>query len=190
MKKFFLVLMTIAIGSTAMAAKNDPTSSTNGMTVIREGSTFKLFYKAPEQNNVKVTIYDESNRIVFSESFKGSDGFIRPYNFENLSEGEYTFELKDENGSKTERIAYAEKKAAEKIAKIVRLPNTEHYALLVPSNGSKSLSVDIYNENGISVYSKNQSVSGDFSQLFNLAGLESFTVVVSDSKGLSKTIQR
>ena len=182
--------MTVAIGITAMAAKSDPSSSTNGMTVIREGSTFKLFYKAPEQSNVTVKIYDESNKVIFSESFKESNGFIRPYNFEKLGEGSYTIELKDGNGTKTERIAYAEEKAPEKIAKIVQLPGTERYALLVPSNGAKSLSVEILNEDGISVYSKNQKVNGDYSKLFDLEGLESFTFVVSDSNGLSKTIRR
>src|SRR6218665_827033 len=92
MKKIFLVLMTVAISGVAMAAKSDPASSATGMTVVREGSTFKLFYKSPQQSNVTVTIYDEANRIVFSESFRESNGFIRPYNFGNLNQGEYTIE--------------------------------------------------------------------------------------------------
>ncbi|HEX5170573.1 MAG TPA: hypothetical protein VFW11_15460 [Cyclobacteriaceae bacterium] len=189
MKKFFLVAASIAIGSMAMAAKSDPSSS-SGMAVTREGSTFKVYYKAPEQSDVKVTIYNASNQVVFSESFKRSEGFIRPYNFEKLAEGDYTIELKDENGRRTEKISYAEARPAEKIAKIVQLPGTEKFALLVPDNGSKSLSVDIYNEYGTTVYSRTQHISGDFTQLFNLEGLDSFKMVVMDSNGQTKTIYR
>jgi hypothetical protein len=189
MKKIFLVAASIAISSVAMAAKSDPSSS-SGMAVTKDGSTVKVFYKSPEQNKVTVTIYDESSNIVFMESFKQSDGFIRPYNFENLSNGTYTIELKDEYGRRTETISYATTRPEEKVAKMVQLPGTEKYALLIPKNGSNSLSIEIYNEYGISVYSKTQPINGDFSQLFDLEGLDSFTMVVADSKGLSKTIYK
>lgn len=189
MKKIFLVLMTVAISTVAMAT-SDPSRSTNGMLVLREGSTFKLFYKAKEEGNVTVTIYDDENRVVFSESFKGSDGFIRPYNFEKLEQGKYTFELKDENGLKTQNISYVSDSSDEKVAKVIQLPGTERYALLVPNNGSKSMSVDIYDRDGNSVYSRIQKIEGDYSKLFDLSGLDTFTIVVSDSKGMSKTIRR
>jgi hypothetical protein len=187
MKKFFLVVMTMAIGSVALATGNDP--SPTGMAVVRTGSTFRVFYKAPGQTNVTVSIYDESNNKVFSESFKESEGFIRPYNFEKLKEGKYTIELKDAAGFQIEKIAY-EKKIEEKIARMVKLPGEEKYAILVPTNGSKSLSVDIYNRYGSSVYSKAYEVNGDFSRLFDLTVLDSFTVVVSDSKGLTTTLYK
>lgn len=189
MKKIFLVLMTVAIGTVAMAT-SDPSRSTQGMLVLREGSTFKLFYKAKEEGNVTVTIYDDANRVVFSESFKGSDGFIRPYNFAKLEQGRYTFELKDASGLKTQNISYEPESQSEKVAKVIQLPGTEKYALLVPQNGSKSMSVDIYDREGNSVYSRIQRVEGDYSRLFDLSGLETFTIVVSDSKGMSKTIRR
>ena len=189
MKKMFLaVVALVAISSVAMA-KSEP-SSESGMAVIKNGSTVKLYYKAPEQNNVLVTIYDESNQIVFSEMFKRSDGFIRPYNFEKLDQGNYTIELRDEYGRRTEQVSFATSRPEEKVAKMVQLPGTEKYALLIPGNGAKSLSIDIYNQHGINVYSEEQPVEGDFAQLFNLEGLKSFTLIVNDSKGLSKTINR
>ena len=177
----------MAIGSVALANENDP--SPTGMAVVRTGSTFRVFYKAPGQTNVTVSIYDEANNKVFSESFKESEGFIRPYNFENLKEGKYTIELKDAAGFQIEKIEY-EKKIEEKVAKIVILAGEEKYALLVPANGSKSLSVNIYNQNGTSVYSKTHAVNGDFSRLFDLDGLDAFTMVVTDSKGLTKTLYK
>lgn len=177
----------MAIGSVALATEIDP--SPTGMAVVKNGSTFKVFYKAPGQNNVTVSIYDDSNRKVFSETFKESEGFVRPYNFEKLNEGRYTIELRDKAGFQIERIAY-EKKTEEKIARMVKLPGEEKYAILVPHNGSKSLSVNIYNQHGTSVYSNTQNVNGDFSQLFNLDGLESFTIVVSDSNGLTKRLYK
>jgi hypothetical protein len=177
----------MAIGSVALATGNDP--SPTGMAVVRTGSTFRVFYKAPGQTNVTVSIYDESNNKVFSESFKESEGFIRPYNFENLKEGKYTIELKDAAGFQIEKIAY-EKIIEEKIARMVKLPGEEKYAILVPDNGSKALFVDIYNQHGTSVYSKTHEVKGDFSRLFDLDGLDSFTIVVSDSKGLTKRLYK
>lgn len=187
MKKFFLVLITVAIAGVALATGNDP--SPTGMAIVREGSTFRLFYKAPSQTNVTVSIYNDANKKVFTETIKESEGFIRPYNFERLKEGNYTIELKDAAGFQTEKIVY-ENKVEEKIARMVKLPGEEKYAVLVPDNGSKVLSVNIYDNEGNPVYSKTQKVNGDFAQLFDLHGLDSFSIVVNDSKGLYKTLNK
>jgi len=37
---------------------------------------------------------------------KKMDGFMRPYNFDGLPEGQYTIKVEDENGKTVEKINY------------------------------------------------------------------------------------
>jgi hypothetical protein len=58
--------------------------------------------------------------------------FLRPYNFSGLSAGEYTIQIEDSNGKKTETVDYAAGKI-EKLISIVKLAEEGKYLLSVNS---------------------------------------------------------
>ncbi len=77
---------------------------------MKNGSTFKLFYKGAQQSDVKVLILNDENQIVYSEKIKNTDGFARPYNFSNLPEGHYSIQIKDNAGIRTETVNHHSRK--------------------------------------------------------------------------------
>jgi hypothetical protein len=190
MKKTLSILAAITIFSTTLFANNiDNPNAATGMAIMKNGSTIKLFYKGTKQADVKVSIYNAANSLVYSETIKNVDGFVRPYNFSNLAEGEYSIELTGDNGRQIERVSY-------KLGKVEKLANVLHvagernkYILTVANKGKDVPTVKIYGDKGTLLYSKVENVDGDFAQVYNFeqyAG--SITFEVSDSKGVTKSL--
>lgn len=190
MKKTLSILAAITIFSTALFANNiDKPNAATGMAIMKNGSTVKLFYKGTKQTDVKVFIYNAANTLVYSETIKNVDGFVRPYNFTNLEEGEYSIELLGENGRQVERVIY-------KLGKVEKLANVMHvtgepnkYILSVANKGQDVLTIRIYGDKGVLLYSQTENVNGDFAQVYNLDKYNgSLTFEVSDSKGVTKSL--
>lgn len=190
MKKTLSILAAITIFSTALFANNiDKPNAATGMAIMKNGTTVKLFYKGTKQTDVKVSIYNAANTLVYSETIKNVDGFVRPYNFTNLEEGEYSIELLGENGRQVERVIY-------KLGKVEKLANVMHvtgepnkYILSVANKGQDVLTIRIYGDKGVLLYSQTQNVNGDFAQVYNLDKYKGgLTFEVSDSKGVTKSL--
>lgn len=190
MKKTLSILAAITIFSTALFANNiDNPNAATGMAIMKNGTTVKLFYKGTKQTDVKVSIYNATNTLVYSETIKNVDGFVRPYNFTNLEEGEYSIELLGENGRQVERVIY-------KLGKVQKLANVMHvtgepnkYILTVANKGQDVLTIKIYGDRGVLLYSKTEEVNGDFAQVYNLDKYNGgLTFEVSDSKGVTKSL--
>ncbi len=190
MKKTLSILAAITIFSTALFANNiDNPNAATGMAIMKNGTTVKLFYKGTKQTDVKVSIYNAVNTLVYSETIKNVDGFVRPYNFTNLEEGEYSIELLGENGRQVERVIY-------KLGKVQKLANVMHvtgepnkYILTVANKGQDVLTIKIYGDKGVLLYSKTEEVNGDFAQVYNLDKYNGgLTFEVSDSKGVTKSL--
>src|SRR5690349_167346 len=97
--KFTSLVFVMAMITTAVLAES-PAS----LTIVpapTSGSVYNLYYKAEDAGRVKVTIYNSTNQVVFTEAISHTSSFKRPYNFCELAEGEYTIIVEDKNGSKT-----------------------------------------------------------------------------------------
>src|SRR5262245_31057192 len=98
MKKIAITLVCVLVSALTFALGEDDPKSASGMIVVKaDENSYKLIYKSEEKSDVKVQIFDEANKLVFSETIKHSDGFSRPYNFRRMDEGKYTIRL--DNGS-------------------------------------------------------------------------------------------
>ena len=190
MKKTLSILAALTIFSTALFANNiDNPNAATGMAIMKNGTTVKLFYKGTKQADVKVSKYNAANTLVYSDTIKNVDGFVRPYNFTNLEEGEYSIELIGENGRQVERVIY-------KLGKVEKLANVMHvtgeankYILSVANKGQDVLTIKIYGDKGVLLYSKTENVDGDFAQVYNLDKYNGgVTFEVSDSKGVTKSL--
>jgi hypothetical protein len=188
MNKPLSLLAILLIGGITFAKAYDNPSTS--MAVLKNGSTFKLFYKGMKQSDVKVLILNEENQIVFSEKIKNTDGFARPYNFSNLPEGLYSIQIKDNAGVRTETVNYHTKRE-EKAVHLLRLEGTGRYVLSVPNKGKEDLSVTIFNDLNEVLYKSDEKISGDFARIYNLGNQTgNFRFVVTDGKGLTKSITK
>lgn len=192
MKKTLSVLVLLMIVSSVVFARRleNPGASSNAA-VVKIGSTFKLYYKGSQQADVKVLIRDASNTVLFSETIKKSDGFVRPYNFEYLPEGDYTIQITDETGRHIEKITNKREKS-ETTAHLLKVSGTSAKYLLTVSNKEDSdVTVRIYDDSNNVIYNKIELVSKDFAKVYNLDGIPGqFTFEVTDATGTATSLHR
>jgi hypothetical protein len=175
-------ILTIAgvLFSTVMFAAGtaDEPTSLSGATVIKttEG-TFKLIYKSETASDVKISIFNASAELVYSEKVRNTTGFARPYSFENLAYGEYTVVIADNTGSTSRKISTG---PSTKLVNVLKLKSAEgKFLLTIGGGGAESLTLNIYDGDQL-LHSEMKEVSGDFAQVYNLSqvkGAPSFEVV-------------
>ncbi len=191
MKKIGSMLVALLCSSLVFA--NGTVESTSGtssvaVTNLSGSSVFKLYYKSASASNVKVSILNSSRSIVFSELIKKSEGFSRPYNFEGLSEGDYTIEIEDVSGKMVEKVRY-EMGKVEKLVKVTKVSGVENkFLLTVASRKSDFVAVKIFDRAGKILLNESYRVNGEFAQLYNLKEISDFTIEVEDSSGILKSI--
>ncbi len=191
MKKINLLLTGVLFCTLVSARGTDESTNAASSVAITNasGSTlFKLYYKSIKQGSVKVSISNENGEAVFTETMKKVDGFMRPYNFENLPEGQYTIQVEDENGKTIEKVNYKSGRV-ERLIHLQKLANQENkYLLTIASSKSENVLINIYDANGSLVHNETQSIVGEFAQVYDLNKVKSFTIEVTDKQGLLKSI--
>ncbi|MBL0740117.1 hypothetical protein [Chryseolinea lacunae] len=191
MTKILSVFAVMMVMSTTMfARKVDAPATTSATAVMKNGSTFKLFYKGVKESTVKVTIINGADQIVYKEVLRKVESFMRPYNFSNLPEGEYTIELSDDQGTHTEKVSY-EKGIIEKLAHLSRIGSDNSRLMLTVANkDSKSLLVKIFNEEHVLLYSGREETQGDFAKIYNLEKVSGKVLFeITDDQGTTKTLR-
>jgi hypothetical protein len=165
MKKILsLVVALIAIGQ--VSAKGIEPKSPVGISVLKQGAVVKLFYRGEQSGKVKVTIFNERGDVIYREILANTDQFMRPYNFSSLPQGEYTIELKDEQGRRVLQVNH--KFSQEKrTAHLTRLNDHENkFMLAVPNEGPDDLQIRIMDENNAVLYQETEHIEGDFAKVY------------------------
>jgi len=187
MKKSFLILTAAVLVTFSALAGNTPGTSA-GVAVVNNGTTLKLYYKAASESNVKVSILNDEGKVVFSETLKNIDGFVRPYNLASIAEGEYTIEVTDQNTTHSEKVMIGQRRKAE-LASLYRLQGEDgKYLLTVPSREAKDISVRILADDKV-IYDQVEAISSDFARIYNLKKVKGdLTFEIKDQKGNSTTV--
>lgn len=187
---FLTVLMIIS--SVVFARRIDNPGSASGVAVIKNGTTFKLYYKNAEHSNVKISIRDAANNIVFSETLHNVNGFVRPYNFSTLSTGNYTIEVTDKTNTHTEAITIERKEtpAVGTSARLFKVPGEkEKYLLTFANQASDDISVRILDSSNDVIYSEAASIEGNFAKVYNLQKYSGkFTFEVTNGQGKVESV--
>jgi ABC-type transporter MlaC component len=189
MKKIiFMMTALIVAGSTAFAHAEP--SGTSNMAVMRSGTVFKVFYKSAHSTDVKISITNKKDKVVFTETLRKIDGFVRPYNFTNLEEGEYTIEVTDEYGKQFHKVYYSSGRI-ENLAHLIRLTNEPgKYMLTLPNKGEDVVSVKIYDESFNVLYNHTEKINGDYAKVFNVEKIKDNTYLEIISKnGINQTLR-
>tara|TARA_B100000497_G_C7662727_1_gene399286 strand:+ start:280 stop:879 length:600 start_codon:yes stop_codon:yes gene_type:complete len=123
---------------------------------------------------VSCKIIDQNGVYVYTDNFKVQRAGLKWYNLENLKSGSYTFILNDEN----QTIEYKVKKERSKIS-IQESPNITFKPIVtsVTKNISdfhllslgKDVFIELYNDQGEELYSKEYIGENTISQRFNLS---------------------
>jgi len=183
-KNFSILVMLIMISSVVLAGGAPGPSASSKMAIVKCGNeVVKVFYKRSEAAKVKVTIYDKNEEVLFSEEVKSKLGFIRPYNFNDLPEGEYRVVMQDENETREEYISTV-KEHVKSLAGIIRA-SKEQVMVTLFSRSDDDLTVTFMDQEKHVLFSKVYSVNGRDAKLFNLRSVKgAASVEVSDRNGI------
>ncbi len=162
----------------------------------------KVIYEGVKAGRVTLTVYDSKNNEILNLTTNGLSKFMRPLNFSDLEQGEYTIAITDENGTQTQKVNYvivnkssAAKKtvtkseASEKAVHISKLPEEGKYLMSVATQGNGKINVLIYDGNGNLIYDENRAINGNFGLVYNLKQVEgqpTFQVIDADNKKVIK----
>jgi hypothetical protein len=185
-RTFFLALTLSVVATGAFATANE-----SSMSVVAGANAgiFKVVYKSASANRVEVTIRNSNNESVFSETLNKMTAFVRPYNFSELPEGEYTIELTDSQGKKVEKVNYS-LGAVKSLVRVTKLNNDpSKFMVTVGNQGENEITVAIYSESGDLLHNGKFEVEGDFAVVFNLKKVGSYTFVITDKSGEAHTVQ-
>jgi hypothetical protein len=178
MKRFFLMIATaLFVAGSALA------TPVTDMSVVNNGAVFKLYYKGT-QKNVKVSIYDASGTLVFSESIRKVGNFVRPYNFSSLPEGEYTIEVSEGDVRQIEKITY-KKGIAQRYVSVRAVKGADNrFILSIPNQGEEQFSIRILDNTNAVLHDQQYSAKGNFARIYKLDGVKGTVVIeVKDQKG-------
>jgi len=151
---------------------------------------YKVYYKTAEASRVRVSIYGERNELVFTEVLNNVTAFVRPYNFSELAEGQYTIVIEDKNGQQVEKVNYVNH--INSVIRVTEVANTtDKYCLNVVNDGAENVSVKIYDANQL-LHEEVINVKGQFGVIYNLSKIArtpgNITFEVVTSSGTVKSV--
>ncbi|MFZ6000316.1 MAG: hypothetical protein ACOYW3_07380, partial [Bacteroidota bacterium] len=129
--------------------------------------------------------------LVFTESFKGTEGFIRPLNFSGMAPGQYSIEVIDANGKSIQTVSYKEEQSTETTKiHVAKISEDGKYLLAVANNGTEQINVKIFDGSNTLVHDQNMQVAGSLGLVYNLSKVSGApTFEVTDKNGAVKTIK-
>ncbi|GHN02336.1 hypothetical protein WSM22_38250 [Cytophagales bacterium WSM2-2] len=191
MKKISLVLAGIMMSALASAKEIDkpvPAASSVVVTNSNGSSLFKVHYHSGKEQNVRITVLDKEGNEIFTETLQKTNRFIRPYNFREMEEGQYVIRVEDENGKVVEKVNFSKVKV-EKWVNIVKVIGMENkFTLMVSSSKKDTVTISIFDQERNLVHSETREVNKTFAQMYNVKGMDSFSIEVADSNGLVKSM--
>lgn len=168
--KFNVLVLVFAL-TTVVALADSPASLS--VTPVSNSSVYTVCYKTRETGKVKISVYSNTNQLIFSEVLTNVASFSRPYNFSQLAEGEYTIVLEDKNGQQVEKVSYFTNKIKSSI-KVAEVANQENkYLLNVTSTGTEEVYVKIYGDDNVLLHEQTVEVNNNFGLIYNLSPVRS-----------------
>lgn len=185
-KSLFIAALVMISAVVSAVGKDEPTSKAGLAIVPVKGSeVFKIIYKSETAGRVKLNLYNASNQVVFSETLLKVEGFIRPLNFKGMAFGEYTLELIDATGKRTEKIVYTSSKS---VIRIARLGGEGKFLLAIVNANSTELSIKIFNADNDLIHEEIREIKGDFAQVYKIKNTVAVTFEVSDNAGNTQVV--
>jgi hypothetical protein len=188
MKTKYLFIAALVMVSSVISAVGKDAPSKAGLAIVpvKGSEIFKVIYKGEAAGRVKMHLYNSSNVLVYAQTMSNIEGFILPLNFKGLAFGEYTLEVTDSNGKRTEKIEYSTSKS---VIRVARLTEDGKFLLAIVNPTSPSLTVRIFNSADQLIHSETREIKGDFAQVYKVTNTKAVTFEVSDNAGNVQVIR-
>ena len=174
----------------ATFGSDEPKKAGVAVVPIKGAELVKVIYKSETAGKVQVKVYDGKNGVIYSAGFNDTKGFILPLNLSKVGYGEYTFEITDATGKRSEKLVYQAAKPVDNI-RISKLDAGEgKFLVAVTGPKNETITVRIFDNFNNLLHNEVKSVNGDFAQVYTVKNLNGkCTFEVSDNAGFIKTVQ-
>jgi len=188
--KLMILAASLLMTTVATFGSDEPKKAGVAVVPMNGAELVKVIYKSETAGKVQVKVYNAENSVVYSGSFADTKGFILPLNLTQVGYGEYTFEITDASGKRTETLIYEAAKSTNNI-RIAKLDAGEgKFLVAVTSPKNEKITVRIFDNFNNLLHNEVKSVNGDFAQVYTVKNLTgTCTFEVSDDAGLVKTVR-
>lgn len=188
-KSLYIAALIVLAGAVTAVGKDEPSNAGLAVVPVKGSEVFRVIYKNESASKVKLNVYNSASQVVFSETVKSNGGFIRPLNFSGLQFGEYTIELSDASGKKSEKVNY-QPEISQSAVHVSKLSEANgKFLLSVAHNAGETYTVRIFDASNNLIFTDTRAEAADFAKLYSLKNVVgAVTFEVSNSTGLIKTI--
>lgn len=191
-----LIALLMTVMSSVLYAANDRENTSDAQAIVRtssKNSVYQLVYLSQIHGTVTVSITDASGNIIMTDRVKNiEDGFMRPYNFSAIAEGNYLIEIQDSKGKVKVPFIHKVNKDMQPLKVNVRaLPAEKKFKLVMVGNNENLLQVNILDQANTLVYTDYINASSNFSKVYDLTKVRAsnFTFEIRNADKLISTQQ-
>ena len=194
MRKFTkttMAVLAILAGTVLSASAREGASGKVVKVTPETGQRFKLTYLNEGKCNVVVKILNETGTEVFSERIQTGKSFVKPYNFEGMDKGDYTFKVIDAEGAVSKMIKLSPSVETGPVSARVDKVDGGKFQVTVLGVKSSPVYVNIYDHKGARIFGDYIDRSGSFSKTYDLSKLGTKGVsfeVVQNSDVIASTM--
>ncbi len=188
-KTFSIFVMLTIVSSVALAGGIDNPKASSKMAIMqKDADHIQLFYKSNKEATIEVSIYDEDNKLTFTEFIRKSDGFIRPYDLSAMKEGDYTVVVNDGSEKFVEKISVKNSKEI-LLSNVISLKKEGSFLLTVADKKAQRFTVTITDENDAVLYRQTESLDKQYSKIYNFpTKTDGLKFLVTTDLGVSRLI--
>ena len=188
-KSFYIAALIVMAGAVTAVGKDEPSNAGLAVVPVKGSEVFRVIYKGESASRVKLNVYNSSSQVIFSETVNSSGGFIRPLNFSGLQFGEYTIELTDALGKKSEKVNYQPAKSGSQVHVSKLAAADGKFLLSVAQHDGEPITVRIFDGASNLIFTDTRTDASDFAKLYNVKNVDgSVTFEVSNNTGHIKTV--
>ena len=177
-KSLYFAALFIIGAAVAAVGKEEPSSAKLAVVAVQGSQVVKVIYKTETAGKVKLSVYDAAAKVVFTETRNSNEGFILPLNFSGLRSGQYTVELVDAAGTKSEKINY--QPVAVKNVHVAKTAAEGKFVVSVV-NANSPVGVKIYDANHNLVHDSIKEASGSYAQLYSIKNFTGATFEITNA---------
>lgn len=132
-------------------------------------SRYKLVYPIKKTEQVRIKIYDNENHLLLSEKVENHEGFMKSYDFSNLSDGIYTINIQSPSGIISKEVYHRYQKNDIDFS-VERDKDNKAFRLVVRGVRKDPVYVDIMDEESEKIFEDTIDVGKSFSRTYRFKG--------------------
>lgn len=179
MKTKSVLLAVMMMGASLVALANEPGNPRVRIVNQKESGIYRLIYAGSQSENVKLNILNNEGQILFNETIKSKEGFIRSLNFTRVEPGEYTVTIENDGITEVTKVSYMIAATPTIHVHVAKVNEEGRYLFTVSNSADESINVKIYDGVSNLVHDEMLKVNGSYGVVYNLknvAGNPTFEV--------------